>query len=574
MNTERIDTYTRKQRILHVWGPNATVFVASACVMIVEIVAGRIISRYLGQSLYTWISVIGVVLAGIYLGNYIGGRWADRFAPARMLSGLFLMSALLCMGVPAINHLAGNSLFLLERAWPTRIFLHVLLTFIMPSCALGAISPIVVKIALTHTTTPGRTIGNVYAWGAAGSIAGTFLAGFYLIAVMRTFGVIALVALILTAMGLCYALGSWVSRVGLFIAVIVLVGAVGKGETAHAIGRCLYFKAQEDDEVLMVYEKESPYSYVSVQAARQKPNLRVMILDTLWHSVIDVDDPVRLAPGYTWIYEGMINKYSPAGEPVSALIIGGGGYVMPQYLEITRPGSRIHVAEIDPLVTEAAFIACGLKRDTTMEIHNIDARNYVEDLIRERKAGGEQVEFDYILGDTVNHYYVPYHLTTREFNDRLYELLAPGGLYLFNIPDIYESGRFLGAMVKTLQQTFPYLYVISFSNKPDTKDRFIVAGSKIERDLSDLPTLIREKYPAYKGFICSRERLEALADASDVRVFTDNYAPAEYLLSDVVHRSTDDLLKGRMTRRYPICESCLIVILSIPVACYNRPGSI
>ena len=45
--------------------PNFTVFISSLCIMVVELVAGRLIARYVGNSLYTWTSVIGIVLAGI-----------------------------------------------------------------------------------------------------------------------------------------------------------------------------------------------------------------------------------------------------------------------------------------------------------------------------------------------------------------------------------------------------------------------------------------------------------------------------------------------------------------------------
>ena len=65
------------------WQPNLIVFISSGCIMILELVAGRIIAPYVGVSLYTWTSVIGVVLAGISLGNYLGGVLADRWASLR-----------------------------------------------------------------------------------------------------------------------------------------------------------------------------------------------------------------------------------------------------------------------------------------------------------------------------------------------------------------------------------------------------------------------------------------------------------------------------------------------------------
>ena len=58
-----------------------TVFVVSLCMMAVELVAARIVAMHLGSSLYSWTSVIGVVLAGISIGNYVGGQMADRLDP-------------------------------------------------------------------------------------------------------------------------------------------------------------------------------------------------------------------------------------------------------------------------------------------------------------------------------------------------------------------------------------------------------------------------------------------------------------------------------------------------------------
>src|SRR5438445_5890900 len=68
------------------------VFVASCCTLILEILAGRILAPFIGVSLYTWTSIIGVVLAGISLGNYVGGRIADRWASGATLGILFLLS--------------------------------------------------------------------------------------------------------------------------------------------------------------------------------------------------------------------------------------------------------------------------------------------------------------------------------------------------------------------------------------------------------------------------------------------------------------------------------------------------
>ena len=71
--------------------PYLIVFASSACVLIIEIVAGRILAPTIGVSLYTWTSIIGVVLAGIAVGNYVGGLVADRF-PSQTTLGLILLA--------------------------------------------------------------------------------------------------------------------------------------------------------------------------------------------------------------------------------------------------------------------------------------------------------------------------------------------------------------------------------------------------------------------------------------------------------------------------------------------------
>ena len=76
--------------------PSATVFISSFCIMVLELVAARLIARYLGSSLYTWTAVIGVVLGGITLGNYVGGRIADHYPARKSLAVLFAICSFGC----------------------------------------------------------------------------------------------------------------------------------------------------------------------------------------------------------------------------------------------------------------------------------------------------------------------------------------------------------------------------------------------------------------------------------------------------------------------------------------------
>ena len=61
----------------------------SGCVLVLEILAGRLLAPYVGVTLQTYTGVIGTVLAGIALGTW----WAELFeVPAIALAGSDLAS--------------------------------------------------------------------------------------------------------------------------------------------------------------------------------------------------------------------------------------------------------------------------------------------------------------------------------------------------------------------------------------------------------------------------------------------------------------------------------------------------
>ena len=107
--------------------------------------------------------------------------------------------------------------------------------------------------------------------------------------------------------------------------------------------------------------------------------------------------------------------------------------------------------EIDPGVTEVAHDMLGLSRDTPVVTYNEDARTFLK-----REPTGR---YDLVFGDAFNGYSVPYHLTTKEFNDRVRAWLADDGLYTINIIND-PSEHFLHTYLHTLRQTFHHIYPI------------------------------------------------------------------------------------------------------------------
>ena len=167
-----------------IWIAYLIVFASSACTLVIELIAGRIMAPYIGVSLYTWTSIIGVVLAGMSVGNYLGGLVADRAPSRRTLGLIFLAAGIASLGILVVTDLvvaARLSLSLLPR-----IVFYTTAIFFLPSLMLGMVSPVVVKLALADLTRTGNTVGTIYAVSTVGSIVGTFLTGFWLISWLGT----------------------------------------------------------------------------------------------------------------------------------------------------------------------------------------------------------------------------------------------------------------------------------------------------------------------------------------------------------------------------------------------------
>ena len=521
--------------------PSATVFFSSGCIMILELVASRLVARDLGSSLYTWTSIIGVVLAGISIGNYLGGRVADRYHARRALAVLFGLSSAACIGIVVQNNIVGDWTWLWQLSWPKHVFIHVSLVFLVPSTLLGMISPVVAKMALDQGLATGRTIGNIYAWGAAGSIAGTFFAGFFLIAQFGTTVIIWSIGAAMLVMAVLYWLSCWAMYLWAMVFAALAAMGMAPDKWAQDAGVAALLRKPPDPNVL--YEEETPYCHVAVRRVSKRPDRRAFMQDKLMHSEMVMDDVTSLQYFYTKIYAGLTHGLSAGKKNLSMMVIGGGGYAFPQYLKHFWPDSHVEVVEIDPGVTAAAVKAFGLHADTTIKTINMDARNYVDLLLARERRGGAAPRFDFIYEDAINDYSVPFQLVTKEFNDGIAHLLTEDGVYLINLIDTYENGQFLGAVVNTAKQSFPFVYVMTSQiGLPSLRDTFVVVAAKHSLDL---PALLKEHNRHLKVWLLDNAELHYLNEQCHGVILTDDYAPVENMLAPVVRQSAREILARR-----------------------------
>lgn len=504
--------------------------------MLVELLAFRVVSRCLGSSIYTASSVIGVILGGLAVGGYLGGLAADRFRPTMVLSRLFVLSSVCCLFIPILNNWLSDWSFLWFCTWPQRVALHTLLTFLWPSVCLGAITPVVAKYAVENSARVGRAVGDVYAWGTAGSIVGTFLAGFYLIAALGTDQTAYLAAISLAVAGVVFERRYWLGVMWTATAIVVVTLAVGPWPSMRA--RIAEIGLREPERSDVFFDRDSLYSHVRVIQDPNEPNARQLILDKLTHSRFDPQRPNELLYGYERIYAALTHYFAGERKDIRVLILGGGGFTHPRDILRRYPQASVTVVEIDPVVTEAAREAFGLQADTRMNIVHLDGRQYVSDLLR-RKHNGQKIQpFDFVYLDALNDYNIPFHLTTVEFNAMVKELMAPDGVMLSNVIDVLNMGRFLGAMVQTAKQTFAHTSCFFAADMgtqldPSARETFVVVATDRPFDatkLADGPYM-----DGVKKLALSQKQLDAVI-SKNAMALTDDYAPVEQLLEGVVRK--------------------------------------
>jgi MFS family permease len=182
--------------------PGAFAFLANGALLVLELVAGRILAPTIGVSLYTWTAVIGVVLAGISVGSWIGGKLADRRPGRSLLSLQFLLSglsaALVLLFESNLDSIAAPFSWpqILQVVWLTTI------VFFLPSVLIGMITPMIVKLSLSSLEVTGRVVGRIRAAAELGAILGVFLTGFVLIEAFGTRSIVGAVAITLVVLGI------------------------------------------------------------------------------------------------------------------------------------------------------------------------------------------------------------------------------------------------------------------------------------------------------------------------------------------------------------------------------------
>jgi len=528
---------------------NIVVFIASFCTLVIELVAGRILAPFVGVSLYTWTSIIGVVLAGISIGAYLGGLIADRYPRPSTLGWLLFLSGLGALSISPLTNLIGSSEF--PTSLMARILLITSFIFFVPSCLLGMISPVVVKLTLNNLQKTGNVVGKIYAFSTLGSILGTFATGFFLISWMGTRTILLTQGILLIVCAPIFG-GFFFKKkmLILFFSLLALITSLATVSLyAYAMIRpeeipiptslfdslrslCrVAFRFPVDDDT--TYFKESNYYTIKVRkdTGEKDHPVETLVLDHLIHSYSDLEDPFYLEYEYIRVYEEVVRWRARDKDAFRALFIGGGGYTFPRFLDAKYTQAIMDVVEIDPEVTRVSQNYFGLSETKRVRSFNQDARWFVMNC-------REKASYDFIFGDAFNDLSVPYHLTTKEFALLLKTLLKPHGLLFTNLIDDFEKGVFMPSYVRTLEEVFGKgnVNLITFSSDADPIgiSTMVVVASSEKLDLDDfIETIQRETGEERVSAVLPQEKLQQILAERHSVVLTDDYVPVDNLLAPV-----------------------------------------
>jgi len=146
-----------------------------------EMVASRILTPLFGGDIYTWATIISIVVAGLMGGYFLGGIFADR-APGFGLAALIKLASAGYLLV--VFFITAGTLEELINGIPDgtlALFFSGAVVCLPPLVILGMYAPLAVRLVLADPGDAGKVSGGLFAISSLGNIAGIIVTTFVLI---------------------------------------------------------------------------------------------------------------------------------------------------------------------------------------------------------------------------------------------------------------------------------------------------------------------------------------------------------------------------------------------------------
>jgi spermidine synthase len=194
-------------------------FFSGAAALVYQVLWVRLLSLSFGVTVFAVTVVLASFMAGLAIGSFFGGRFAERLRRPLLAYGIAEIGVgLVALATPAAFHGLQGLYPIISRPlgdseallFPVRVVLAFGLLAI-PTSLMGATLPIVVKSSLARSGELADRIGLLYTANTFGAIAGAALAGFWLIGDLGISRSIQLAAAVNAGVGLVsFALQRWI----------------------------------------------------------------------------------------------------------------------------------------------------------------------------------------------------------------------------------------------------------------------------------------------------------------------------------------------------------------------------
>ncbi len=483
------------------------IFLCGAIVMVYEIVGSRVVAPHFGTSIYVWTSLIGIILASLSTGYWLGGRLADKKPQYSSLAWVILLAAVLIGLTTLIKENILEFLVYIFDGMIMRTLFAAILLFAPASILLGMVSPYAVRLKLNSINTSGATVGKLYAISTVGSIIGTFLAGFFLIPFAGTTNILYLIAGVLALTSLSLHLHAFkFSRI--LPAIIVLLGSASLA----------YASNNKESDIINVDTRYNHVQIFDMDYWITGEPIKVMKINDEYSSAMFPDND-SLVYEYTWYYQ-LAEHFKPDFK--TTLMIGGAAYSYPKYYLQKYPEAMIDVVEIDPDLTRLAKEHFRLKDDARMHIFHEDGRTYLNKC---------EEKYDVILGDAYKSLLaIPFQLTTVEAIQKKYDMLNENGVVIENLIASIDgpAGAFMKSEFATFKEVFPQVFLFA-CHDPLDKDR-LQSISMVALKSDQAPSFSNTD-DMLQGFL--DHKIDVVIP-SDVIILTDEYAPVEYFAMKIL----------------------------------------
>lgn len=498
-----------------------TVFFTGMTSLAVELSASRLLGNVYGSSNLVWACIIGLILIYLTLGYWLGGKLADRHPEPKVFYKLLMWASLTVGLVPMIARpilrAAANAFDQLQVPMLVGAFITVLVLFVVPVTLIGMASPFALKLALHDTENAGKESGRLSAISTLGSFIGTFLPVLVLVPLIgtfRTFLFFSSLLMLIATIGFCVTVDfkSWLRQAWMPLVLILL----------WVFGTRGVDKASEN----MIYETESAYNYIQVLEVGDYRYLRLNEGQG-FHSVYSENELFYGGPWSQVLVAPFFNAASHSIDSVHNMAIVGlaAGTTARQATAIFGDDIQIDGFEIDPKIVEVGQNYFGMTEP------NLNV------IVEDGRWGLEYSEniYDVVSVDAYRPPYIPWHMTTVEFFEIVYNHLSDQGVMVINIGRSPLDRTLVNDLATTIRQVFPTVFIMDVPNSFNT----ILFATRQTGSWDNL----WENYAQLSSMDSTDPLLlEAMATAlmsmqpepEMTRVYTDDKTPIEWVTNKIV----------------------------------------